>query len=175
MCWCAHLKIGQMHGGGGGTCHSSPIWIAPKPSASGITHGVRMTPARSVGASSCTRRWYGPKPLTTMVASVTELVLRWEWILWPKKYCRSMVHFYVSSKQLQQLSRTHIKLVDMITLNNWLKFCAARLFLTSVQGGSSYTPFSCKKKVSFQKTTSFWKGGTKIFLPQSTLQGGGTE
>jgi hypothetical protein len=73
---------------------------------------VRMTPARSVGASSCTRWWYGPKPLTTMVASDTKLVLRQGWIVWPKKYCRSMVHFYISLKQLQQLLRTRIKLVQ---------------------------------------------------------------
>ena len=46
--------------------------------------------------------WYRPKPLTTMVALDTELVLRQGWILWPTKYRRSMVHFYVSSKQLVQ-------------------------------------------------------------------------
>jgi hypothetical protein len=103
--WCAYLKIRQMHHGGSGTCHSPHRWIAPKPSASGIAHGVRMTPARSVGALSCTRRWYGKKPLTTMVASDTELVLRQGWIVWPTKYRRSMVHFYISSKQLQQLSQ----------------------------------------------------------------------
>ena len=34
---------------------------------------------------------YGPKPLTTMVASDTELVLRQGWILWPTKYHRSIM------------------------------------------------------------------------------------
>ena len=102
---CAHLKIGQIHGGGGGTCHSLPRWIVHKPSTSGITYGVRMTPACFVGTLSCTWQWYGPKPLTTMVAWDTELVLRQGWILWPTKYPRSMVHFYVSSKQLQPPSQ----------------------------------------------------------------------
>jgi hypothetical protein len=53
--WRAHHEIGQIHGGDGTKWQSPPRWIAPKPSASGIAHGVRMTPARSVGASSCTR------------------------------------------------------------------------------------------------------------------------
>jgi hypothetical protein len=68
----------NMHfgGGGGGTCYSPPRRIAPKPSVSGIVHGVGMTPARSVGASACTRRWYGPKPLTTMVHRESHLVLQ---------------------------------------------------------------------------------------------------
>jgi hypothetical protein len=37
---------------------------------------VGMTPVRSVGASACTRRWYGPKPLTTMVHRESYLVLQ---------------------------------------------------------------------------------------------------
>jgi len=101
----AHHEIGQIHGGDGTKCQSPPRWIVPKPSANGIANCVRMTPACSVGASSCTRWWYGPKPLTTMVASDTKLVLRQGWILWAKKYRRSMVHFYVRLKQLQQLSQ----------------------------------------------------------------------
>ena len=45
----------QYRGGGGGTCYSPPRRIAPKPSVSGIAHGVGMTPAHSIGASACTR------------------------------------------------------------------------------------------------------------------------
>ena len=33
---------------GGGTCYSPPRRIAPKPSVSGIAHGVGMTPACSM-------------------------------------------------------------------------------------------------------------------------------
>ncbi len=70
------LEKWHFGGGGGVTCYSPPRRIAPKPSVSGIVHGVEMTPARSVGALSCTRRWYGPKPLTTMVHRESHLVLQ---------------------------------------------------------------------------------------------------
>ena len=103
--WWAHHKIGQIHGGDGTKCQSPPRWIAPKPSASGIAHGVWMTSARLVGASSCTRWWYGPKLLTTMVASDTKLMLRQGWFLWPTKYLRTIVYFCLSSKQLQPQSQ----------------------------------------------------------------------
>jgi hypothetical protein len=35
--------------GGGGTHHSPPRWIEPKPSAGGVAHGVWMAPVRSIG------------------------------------------------------------------------------------------------------------------------------
>jgi hypothetical protein len=70
------FKNGHFRVGGGGTCYSPPRRIAPKPSVSGIVHGVGMTPACSVGASACNRRWYGPKPLTTMVHRESHLVLQ---------------------------------------------------------------------------------------------------
>jgi hypothetical protein len=40
------FEIGHFRGGGGGTCYSPPRRIAPKPSVSGIVHGVGMTPVR---------------------------------------------------------------------------------------------------------------------------------
>ena len=64
----------QFGGGGGGTCYSPPRRIAPKPSVSGIAHGVGMTPICSIGASACPIRWYGPKPLTTMLHRESRLV-----------------------------------------------------------------------------------------------------
>jgi len=66
----------HFRGGGGGTCYSPPRRIAPKPSVSGIVHGVGMTPVRWAGASACTGGWYGPKPLTTMVHRESHLVLQ---------------------------------------------------------------------------------------------------
>ncbi len=74
--WRAHHIIVQIHCGDGTKCQSPPRRIAPKPSASGIAHGVRMTPVHPVRALSCTRQWYGPTPLTTMVALDEELVLK---------------------------------------------------------------------------------------------------
>jgi hypothetical protein len=47
----------QFRGGGGDKCYSPPRRSGPKPSGSGNPHGVGMTPACSVGASACTRRW----------------------------------------------------------------------------------------------------------------------
>jgi hypothetical protein len=70
------FENGHFRVGGGGTCYSPPRRIAPKPSVSGIVHGVGMTLACSVGASACTRRWYGPKPLTNMVHRESHLVLQ---------------------------------------------------------------------------------------------------
>jgi len=66
----------HFQGGGGGKCYLPSGRIAPKPSVSGITHGVGMTPTRSVWALACTRQWYGSKPLTTMVHQESHLVLQ---------------------------------------------------------------------------------------------------
>ena len=66
----------HFQGGGGGMCYSPSRRIAPKSSVSGIAHGVGMTPVSLVGASACTRRWYGPKPLTTTVHQESHLVLQ---------------------------------------------------------------------------------------------------
>jgi hypothetical protein len=53
-----------------------PERFAQKPSASGIAHGVGMSPALLVGVPPCHRRWYGSKPLTTMVHWESNLVLQ---------------------------------------------------------------------------------------------------
>jgi hypothetical protein len=50
--------------------------IAQNPSASGIAHGVGMTPVLLVGVPPCHRQWYGSKPLTTMVHQESNLVLQ---------------------------------------------------------------------------------------------------
>jgi hypothetical protein len=60
-------------GGGGGTCYSPPRRIAPKPSVSGIVHGVGMTPARSVGASAKAAHHHGASGIT--FSSATRVIL----------------------------------------------------------------------------------------------------
>jgi hypothetical protein len=65
----------HFRGGGGGTCYSPPRRIAPKPSVSGIAHGVGMTHQHAPGDGM---------GQTTGV------------IFLPKMYCRSIVHFFES-------------------------------------------------------------------------------
>ena len=72
-----------------------PRRIAPKPSVSGIAHGVGMTPACWAGALACTGRWYGPKPLTTMVWPKLGLELQQRPQFGSGKYPRNLVHLYI--------------------------------------------------------------------------------